>query len=239
MSILKEFDLDIPYINSGTPEDYEANWKQKRIQFRDEIRCVASLVERSFEQYKTSDSWKVLIEVVDVITDPGVKDFSGVCRVQVQFHVDTFFSKNDEEKKEATLDLMRRGIYSIILAKGWDSVPFERALEIAKNQNLINEWYWKKPLVSSNRKYKASLYIVHEVKGIKGILIVANKNNEEILRVEAFRDRPNEWAYLRFLGKLEWSTHNEVVLLDKRNNVVGKATVNKPSDLDILNKDMR
>ncbi|MFS0873190.1 hypothetical protein [Paenibacillus xylanilyticus] len=77
MPILREFDLDIPYINSGTPEDYEANWKQKRIQFRDDIRCVASLVERSFEKYKTSDSWKVLIEVVDVITDPGGVENNG------------------------------------------------------------------------------------------------------------------------------------------------------------------
>lgn len=226
MPILREFDLDIPYINSGTPEDYEANWKQKRIQFRDDIRCVASLVERSFVKFKTSDSWKVLIEVVDVITDPGVKDFSGVCTVQVQFHVDTFFSLNDQEKKETTLYLMRRGIFSIILAKGWDPVPFERAFELAEYQNLINEWYWKKPLFSSNRKYKASLYLVHEVTVVKGFLIVANKHNEEILRVEAFRDRPNEWAYLRYLGKLEWLTQNEVVLLDKRNNVVGKATVN-------------
>ncbi|MEK4436200.1 hypothetical protein [Paenibacillus sp. FSL K6-2862] len=49
MPTLKEFDLDIPYPNrEGTPEDYEANWRRKRVQFRDEIRCIASLYERYF-----------------------------------------------------------------------------------------------------------------------------------------------------------------------------------------------
>ena len=49
MPTLKEFDLDIPYPNrEGTPEDYEVNWRRKRVQFRDEISCIASLYERYF-----------------------------------------------------------------------------------------------------------------------------------------------------------------------------------------------
>ncbi|WP_342565758.1 hypothetical protein NST84_11805 [Paenibacillus sp. FSL R7-0345] len=217
--------MDIPYSSMGTIEDYEATWKPKRIQFRDHVRCVASLFKRYFEKFKTSDSWKVLIECVDEITEPGVRVYSGVCTVQVQFHVDTFFSMNDLEKKETTLDLMRKGIYTIISEEGWNEAPFEKAFEQVMAVKLVNEWFWKKPLLSSDRKYKASLYIVHEVTVVKAYLIILNKNNREVLRLEAFKERPNEWNYARYLGKLVWLSQNEVVLFNKNNETVRKATV--------------
>jgi hypothetical protein len=67
-------DLDIPYTKKhGTPDDYEASWKQKRIQFCDQIRCIA-----------------------------------------FQFHVDTFFSMDDQEKKDTTFKLLRRGMDKLI-----------------------------------------------------------------------------------------------------------------------------
>jgi hypothetical protein len=224
MPILKEFDLDIPYTNTaGTREHYEATWKQKRIQFRDQIRCVASLFERSLEKVKTSDSWKVLIECVDVITDPGIKDFTGVCTKQVQFHVDTFFLMNDQEKKETTLELMRKGIGGILLEKDWDSTPFNQAFNKVIQAELKNEWYWKKPLFSPDRRYKASLYIIHEVTFVKAYLIVCGKDNQEILRSEVFSDRPNEWAYAPYLGEIKWLSQSEVALFAKNKEVVGKA----------------
>ncbi|WP_054024976.1 hypothetical protein [Bacillus sp. FJAT-28004] len=202
MPVLKEFDLDITYTNkAGTPEDYEVNWKQKRVQFRDEIRRVSSLYERSFDKFKTTDSWKVLIECVDEITDPGIKDFTGVCTAQVQFHKDTFLSMNDQEKKEITLKLLRKGIDKIISEKGWDSAPFNQAFDLVIKADMKNEWFWKKTFSSPDRKQKASLYIVHEVSVVKAYLIVIDKNNEVILRSEVFRGRPNEWDYAPYLGE--------------------------------------
>lgn len=83
----------------------------------------------------------------------------------------------------------------------------------------------EKALLSSDRKYKASLYIVHEVTVVKAYLIILNKNNREVLRLEAFKERPNEWNYARYLGKLVWLSQNEVVLFNKNNETVRKATV--------------
>jgi hypothetical protein len=45
---------------------------------------------------------------------------------------------------------------------------------------------------------------VHEVTFVIGNLIVIDKSDQEVLRTEAFRDRPNEWAYAQHLGKLQW-----------------------------------
>lgn len=226
MPILKEFDLDIPYTKeAGTPEDYEASWKHKRVQFRDQIRCITSLYERSFDKFKTTDSWKVLIECVDEIIDPRVKDYSGVCTVQVQFHVDSFFTMNDQEKKDTTFKLLRRGIDKLISEKYWDSAPFELAFEKVKRAELKNDWYWKKPIISPDRKLKASIYIIHEVAVVKAYLIVSDKKNVEILRSEVFRDRPNEWAYARYLGEILWSSPNEVALFNKNKEIVSKQTI--------------
>jgi hypothetical protein len=90
---------------------------------------------------------------------------------------------------------------------------------------LKNEWYWKKPSFSPNRKQKASLLIVHEVTDVKAYLIVSRRNNEVMLRSEVFRARPNEWAFARYLGEIQWLSQNEVVLLDKNKEVVGSAVL--------------
>lgn len=160
MPILKEFDLDIPYPpeREGSPEDYEANWSQKRVQFRDEIRCIASLYERNFEKYKTADSWKVLIECVQEITDHRVHAVGGVCEVQVQFDVDLFFAMNDDQKKITTLNLFKEGIEKIVPEKGWDPAPFAHAFEKVYEADMQNEWFWRKPFSSPDRKYKARVF---------------------------------------------------------------------------------
>lgn len=226
MPILKEFDLDIPYPKrDGTPEDYRANWKQKGAQFRDEIRCIASLYEKSFEKMKTADSWKVLIECVDEISDSRVIDLLGVCTTQVQFDVDSFFFMDENQKKITTLNLLKQGIEKIVPEKGWDPAPFNKAFEKVIKAEMNNEWFWRKPISSPERKLKASLYIVHEVTIVKGYLIVFDNKNQEVLRSEVFRDRPNEWAYVPYLGKIQWLSSKEVALFNKENELVSQISL--------------
>lgn len=227
MPLLKEFDLDIPYPTkkNGSPEDYNETWKQKRAQFRDEIRCVASLYERSFEKFKTNDSWKILIRCVDEITDSRIINLSGVCTIQVQFDVDSFFPMSDQQKKETTLKLFRNGIDKIVSEKNWDPTPFNQAFDNVIKEELKNEWFWKKPISSPDRKLKASLYIVHEVTIAKGYLIVFDNKNQEVLCSEVFRDRPNEWAYVPYLGKIQWLSSKEVALFNKENELVSQISL--------------
>ncbi|WP_127495354.1 hypothetical protein [Paenibacillus glycanilyticus] len=226
MPTLKEFDLDIPYPQrDGSPEDYKVNWKQKRVQFRNEIRCIASLYERNFEKYKTADTWKVLIECVDEVTDSRVLDLLGVCTTQVQFNVDSFFSMSDHQKKETTLELLRKGIDRIVSEKNWDPSPFAIAFEEIIKAEMKNEWFWRKPISSPDRRFKARLYIVHEVTVVKGYLIVFDKTNQEILRIEVFNDRPNEWAYVSYLGKIQWISSKEVALFNKKGELVRQVSL--------------
>ncbi|RCW40627.1 hypothetical protein DFP97_1306 [Paenibacillus prosopidis] len=85
--------------------------------------------------------------------------------------------------------------------------------------------FGKKPISSPDRKFKASLYIVHEVSIVKGYLIVCNKKNQELIRSEVFQDRPNEWAYVPYLGKIQWLSLREAALFNKKNELVSKVSL--------------
>jgi len=68
--ILKDIDLDLPYkenkafieeiVNKQNMQerdairlDYEMNWKEKRMNFRDEIRCIAELYLHHLGKFQT------------------------------------------------------------------------------------------------------------------------------------------------------------------------------------------
>ncbi|WP_141236630.1 hypothetical protein [Paenibacillus sp. 7516] len=155
------------------------------MQFRDEIRCIASLYERYFGKYKTNDAWKVLISCVSEVTDPRVVTYGGVCETQIQFPVDSFFLMNDQQKKQVTFDLLRKGLHKVIPEKGWDSDSFEQAFSKVIEADMRNEWIWRKLISSPDRRLKAGLYIVHEVTFVMGNLIVIDKSDQEVLRTEA------------------------------------------------------
>ena len=226
MPILTDFDLDIPYPEKGvTPEVYEKTWNEKRIKFRDEIRCVASLYGRNFEKLKTEETRKILVECLDEINDSRVLDLLDVTVVQVQFNVDSFFLLNEKEKKETTFHLLNEGIKKIIDEKKWDSEPFEKAKQACLEVNFKNEWEWKKTASSPNRKYKASVKIEHDVEEARGYLLVRDKKQNLISSKEVFKTRPNEWIFDHFFGKIVWENNETVHLIDRKIIKVGELTI--------------
>ncbi|OPH58088.1 hypothetical protein BC351_24390 [Paenibacillus ferrarius] len=214
--ILKEFDLDLPYTGKNGKQDYDDNWKAKRIKFRDEVRCIASFYERVFEKKSiVDDYWKVLIECVDTITDSRVRNLLGVCTVQVELDIEEYFHLSNCEKKRIVLGLLKSGIEKIVEAKGWDYTPFDKAYNNIVMNNYTNTWIWKKPKKSPDKKYSAEVFCEHEVGSFDISIIIKSKNGNEMKRVKVKSDRPNEWAYAQNLGALDWVSSDEVVLVNK------------------------
>ena len=76
--ILKEFDLDLSYkkdkiylyklvesgmtMNEATKLEYIEKWKDKRLIFRKETRCVTAMFERLFERFHTKNFWKTKMD---------------------------------------------------------------------------------------------------------------------------------------------------------------------------------
>lgn len=213
---LKEFDLDIPYVKvDGNIEDYEKNWKEKRIQFRDEIRCIASLYEQHFEKYKNDDCWKVMIECVEEINDNSIKCYGGLCYANVMLDIDWFFTLTNTEKKKLTLSLLKQGIDKIIDDKKWDRERFEIAYQKVISSEYINRWIWKKPKKSPDRKYVAEVICTHEIDEFNVRILIKDKKGNEVKEKKIITERPNEWAFAKHFGRLEWLSENEVALINK------------------------
>lgn len=142
---LKEFDCDLPYVpneeiisnimkqkgcsfNDASAQDYQENWKAKRLKFRLETRCVTAMFERLFEKFMTNGIWKILVECVEDITDERVLNELGVLVVHVPFNFNQFITASDLEKQKLTHQLLMSGIVKVCSDQSWDLQPSGQSL---------------------------------------------------------------------------------------------------------------
>jgi hypothetical protein len=129
--ILRDIDLDLPYkenkpfieevINKQGMEekdairfDYEKNWKEKRIKFRDEIRCIADLYLHHLGKFQTNETKKVMINCVERISSEEVKSTSdGFTDVEVEFDYSAYEKLDNEVKKKFILEKLYEGVLKV------------------------------------------------------------------------------------------------------------------------------
>jgi len=231
---LKEFDLDMPYIRD---EEYIAllmketdcdrreafnkywidvgSWKRRK--FNVETRCVTSFFERIFERIDTKDCWKILVECIDGECKTSVNNLLGVYSVQVENDYDYFENLEDElSKKKLALELLMTGIQKVAASQNWDMEPFECAYNKILEAEYRNEWVWKKPVSSPDRKHRAYIFLYHELKQIDLFLIITDKSGKEIHREKILTEIPDEWEYARHLGAIKWHDNRKVALINKQ-----------------------
>jgi hypothetical protein len=213
MVLLKEFDFDLP------------EYPEKRKLFRLQTRCITSLFERLFEKYKTEGCWKILIECVEKIVKVDYRDLLGVYTIQIQFSPESFFSLSNFEKKQQTLELLMKGIESLVLQTGWDIMPFEHANQACKDLNLTNEWLWKKPVISPSKKFMAEVMAEHELEFCHINVIIRDRKKNEILREKIISEVPHEFAFARHLGHLSWVSENEVILQNQNKDRIWRVNI--------------
>jgi hypothetical protein len=240
---LKEFDLDLPYRpdesvierimaerhcthDEATRFDYESNWKDKRRLFCLQTRCVTSMFERVFgrRKMKTTETWKVLVECVEIVTDYRVRPGEVAC-VQVKCDFDQVTKSTDYQKKQAALELLVAGIEKVALQEQWDLTQFRFVYNRIRELEYNNEWVWRKPLKSPDRKHSAEVQCNHQVNAIDIYLVVRDKMGEQVIRQHIISELPNEWAYARHLGELQWRSNTEVILLNKAQDSSGGLTL--------------
>jgi hypothetical protein len=220
--ILREFDLDLPYVGESK-EDYQMNWKSKRMKFRDEIRCIASMAERYFKpiRYKTPYSWKVMVDCyadVSQVRKTFIK--SEVYKVSLGFDINKYFISPPFEKKKMIYYALTEGIRKIVSEENWDSEPFETVFKKMLEENLINSYIWRKPLTSPNRYLKAEIICEHDLNEFRIIGTIKDRNGTELARKLFITEIPNEWDFHIHLGNLTWNSNDEVALLNKDGNVI-------------------
>jgi hypothetical protein len=230
---LSEFDLDLPYIadedkinaimneknclrNEATKLDYEKNWKDQRRQFRLETRNISAMFERLFRRMETKYCSKILVECVDDVKEERVLNFSGIYTVQVKFNYNNFSASDDYQKKQETLDLLMEGIKIVTENENWNIEPFEMVYSKIREANYTNEWVWKKPVKSADKKFSAEVLCQHGVESIQIHIVLRDKNGAELNRKKVISELPDEFAYTKHLGEVKWLSDNKVALVNKK-----------------------
>ena len=220
MPILKEFDLALPIIGPLSDE----MWKEKRMNFSNEVRCICALYERLFPTYKTDCSWKVLVRCVEKPIDQ-IKTVAGVTEVQISFNINTYNSLKPEDKKAMVLSVLQQGIERVIEVKGWKKEFFLRAYNGVIDAHYTNQWIMKKPKSSPNRQWKAYIYCEHDLTVFQATLYIENKNGELYSKTLLFREAPDEFAFAQRLGEIKWVSNHEVIFYNQRKDHFWKMNI--------------
>lgn len=232
--ILGEFDLDLRYVenkenikelikwqNCSYSEaikiDYNDSWKQKRRSFNLETRCITSMFERLLTRFKTDDCKKIIIECVDKLNNDNIINHLGVYITQIEFDYYNFIKKSNYEKKVESLELLIQGIQKVAIFKCWDINTFIEVEDKIILLNYVNEWNFKKPVKSPNKKYTAEVFCKHEIEKME-ILLIVKDLNQNIIKYDSLTEEPDEFAYAKHLGKIEWVDNNNICLYDKKGN---------------------
>ena len=212
---LIEFDLDVPKAK-----------KEIRTEFRNQIRCIASLYERFFTGLSIFGGWKVLIECVDIVETNDIRNLLGVFTYQVMFDYKKFADSNIIDRKIIILNTLQNGILKIANDQGWPLEPFIITYNKIVNINYKNEWVLGKSKYSQNRKYKASLFCCHDIDYFYAWIIIYSKTEEELIRKLIVKDIPDEFSFVPKLGKIKWMENERVTLIGKNGHEIGNVSLN-------------
>ena len=191
--------------------------KQIGLRFRNETRSVLALFERHLKPPRESGNlWKVNINVVENVYRPQPFDVLGVIEVQIEGDCRGFFSLKADEKRRQTLNWLVRGIEIVTKSYGWDIKPYEEARDAVLNLNFVNHWAWRKRAWWRNgRRLVAEVFAEHEIEEIRIYIQLRNRSKEILERVLVVTDMPDEFAFDKYFGSLNWIDDTTVELVTK------------------------
>lgn len=203
--MIKEFDLDAPQMD-----------KEKRLQFRNETRCVTALFERCYELSKeTGKPWKILVEVVDEDARTGYKDLLGVLTTQVEGDIENFLNLKNAEKKPKTLELLMKGIGQVAKALSLDMAPFEKAAAEVKRLGFLNEWVWRSDIPNRSKTMSAEILVSHEVEAATLSARIRNGVGNVVGIFPLVSDQPNEFIFDEYFGSVSWLDDQTIELASR------------------------
>ena len=203
---IKEFDCDAP-----------TAVREKRSEFRFQTRCITALAERYYEPRRdTETQWKIMVEALSVVEPENVRELYNMFSIGLHYDINSFFVLKDEEKKKATLAFLHTGLIRLCEKYNWSTEPFERACDKVVELNYKNEWVWKKPKTSPDRKYTAEIFCIHEVESFSIYMIIRDRKTKNLLMQELLTStKPDELIFKPCLGELKWLSNTRVKLFDQ------------------------
>lgn len=191
--------------------------KEKQSQFNFETRCTTALAERYYEpKRETKSQYRIIIDANPHLESPKVRDLYEVFAVAIPYDLNEFFPLDNRKKKEETLCLLRYGLKIVCKEYGWPVEPFDRACDKVVELDYKNEWVWKKPKYSPDRKHTAEIFCIHEVEAFYIYLIIRESKTKQLAKQELLtKTKPHDIIFRTRLGELKWLSNTRVKLFDQ------------------------
>jgi hypothetical protein len=213
--MLKEFDLDAPSLP-----------KEVRQAFRSQTRCITALYEKVFKPVGVIEKgWKILIEVVPVITKPHVRDLLGVLTQQVKGDPHAFLNADREKKPHIALEMLTQGTQLLGKELGLPTQAFEDAERQVRQRNFVNKWTWKQGLWNKAHSISCDIEVDHGLDDAKIIACFKSADRRHLASVEICSAPPTEFAFVPLLGKARWIDDRVVELTSQNGNMRWRANV--------------
>jgi len=193
---------------------YAENLKQKHFAYRLQTRCITSMYSRLLGKYKNNKCTGVIIKGTESSVNQDVICVGNMMEAHVTFDLSIFENNiGKREKKMYFLEKLAEGIRKVAESENWDIRPFSNIEKQIIAFDYKNEWYWNKPVKSPNKQLSVQIFIDHDVDAVDIYAVFRDKHNGELYkRILISENRPDEWAYQKYLCKLEWLSDDEVIL---------------------------
>lgn len=192
--------------------DYEENWKQKRMLFRDQVRCIASLYTYLLGRFPNERTKKVMINCMEHPNDEVHTTPDGFTEVSVKLDIDSYFSLSTYEKKRLILVKINEGIVKAANEYSWDKEIFKQITTEIHLRNFANDYVWKQKN-SPNRKFKAEVFCEHDIDFFTATLSIKDNKSGDLVRTKkVLHERPHELIFAQYLGDLRWNSDRSVEL---------------------------
>lgn len=214
---LNDIELDLPFLekNGDTISNYQNFWKEKRIKFRMETRCMTAMVARLMGEKGDQNFWKITVCCVQKDNDFEDMIIDGVLHVYVLFDYDHYVKLSELQKCILVIDTISEAIKKIKKEFNISLPGVESALEQVKRMNYNNTWIWKK-----TKKYQKTFCVEvnHKIDQVRLKLLCLDSTGR-IVSEKYVVEQPDEWFYAQLLGKLQVSKC-KATLLSKTGNIV-------------------
>lgn len=94
-------------------------------------------------------------------------------------------------------------------------VPLENVVNKIEELDYNNFWTFGKKTKSPSKLYTAELYIEHNIEAINFFAVIRDKQNDIVKKKLIVTEKPSEWIYNQYLGKLVWVSDTKIHLNDR------------------------
>ncbi|MBC1488900.1 hypothetical protein HCJ52_08690 [Listeria sp. FSL L7-1485] len=142
-----------------------------------------------------------------VITDSFLDVF-------VEYDVSEFNKLSEFDKEQQLVKLLQKGLEKASEILAFDKSMIEKVFKEMEKQNFKNQFIWKKPKYSPDRKLKAYVNINWGIEETQAYMIVEDRKKQVKLNEKIVLKHPGRMG-LDLLGELKWLNNLTVELRHK------------------------